>query len=267
MMRFLSVVCAAAVLCSSLFAAEEEALVNVKSEVLSKNVFRGQLRNEDPVVKSDISFQKGIFGLDVKAVNDLTDFNANSGEVSELGLDLYVKSMVYSNPAGKIINEITTFGGFELFTYPQSENNFPTKSTVEAYAGFDTMSKKLAAIHTKTTAHYDLDEANGWYIDSKVYRDFDVKKAAFHLGKQAFTTTATPEVGMGWGSPNYNKYYWDSEGSATTDWNAALKVICESKNFQFGPSITYTDLVGHDIQAAQEDSSNWIYGFMVGAKF
>ena len=266
-MRFLSVVIVAAVLCGSLYAAEGEALVNVKSEILSKNVFRGQLRNEDPVAATSIGFEKGIFGLEVKGVNDLTDFNGNSGEVSELGLDLYVKSMIYANPAGKIVNEITTFGGFELFTYPQSEDNFPTKSTVEAYVGLDTMSKKLGSIHTKTTAHYDLDKANGWYIDSAIYRPIDIKKATFKLGKQEFKTTATPEIGMGWGSQNYNKYYWDSEGSATTDWNAALKVICESKNFQFGPSITYTDLVGHDIQAAQEDSSNWIYGFMAGVKF
>jgi hypothetical protein len=265
-MRFLSVVIVAAALCGSLFAAEvqvSEPMVNVKSEVLSKNIFRGQLLNDDPVVASELGFEKGLFGFKVQAVNDLTDYNENSGEVTQLNLDLYVKSMVYANPAGKIVNEITTFGGFELFTYPQSDG----KNTVEAYAGFDTMSKKLAAVHTKTTVHYDLDEANGWYVDSKVYRDFDIKKAAFHLGKQEFKTTVTPEIGMGWGSENYNKYYWDSEGSATTNWDAALKVICESKNFQFGPSIQYVDLVGHDIQAAQEESSNWVYGFMAGVKF
>ena len=267
MMRFLSVVIVAAVLCGSVFAAEDqvaESMASLKTELLSNNVFRGKLLNDDPVVVSQLGFEKGLFGFNVKGVNDVTSYNDNAGDVSELDLNIYLKDMVYSNPAGKIVNEITVFGGFELFTYPGEEGG---ESTLEAYAGIDTMSKKLAAIHTKTVLHYDIDEADGAYLESSIYRTFDIKKAAFHIGKEAFNTSLTPEVGMGWGSASYNEYHWDSEGSATTDWDAALKLICESKNFQFGPSIAYTDLVGHEIQDDVDRSSNWTYGFMAGVKF
>jgi hypothetical protein len=213
---------------------------------------------------SELGFEKGLFGLRVTGVNDLTSYNDNAADVSELNLDLYVKDMVYSNPAGKIVNEITVFGGFELFTFPGEEGG---ESTLEAYVGVDTMSKKLAGIHTKTVLHYDIDEADGAYLESTMYRPIDIKAATFNLGKQEFKTTATPQIGMGWGSASYNKYYWDCEGSATTDWNAALKVICESKNFMFGPSVSYSDLVGHEIQDRQEDSSVFTYGLMAGVKF
>jgi len=272
-MRFLSVVCAAAVLCSSMYAAEvpavapapaDETMVSIKEEFLSNQVFRGKLLNEDPIMKSQVGVEKGLFGFNVTGYNDLTNIHDNTFDVSELDLNIYVKDEVYSNPAGKFVNEVTVFGGFELFTYPGDEGG---ESTLEAYAGIDTMSKKLAGVHTKTVLHYDIDEADGCYLESAMYRPIDIKKAAFNIGKQSFTTTATPEIGMGWGSASYNDYHWGSEGSATTDWDAALKVICESKNFMFGPSITYTDLVNPEIQDDVDQSSNWTYGFMAGIKF
>jgi len=262
-MRFISVLCALVFGVAAVAAAGDEQLVNIKGEVLSKNVFRGEVLNADPVAATTLGLNKGVFGLDIKMVNDLTSENDTCGDVTELDLDLHVSDTLIKNDAAKYVNELTVFGGVELFTYPESDKH----ATAEVYAGIDTMSNKLKGIHTKYVVHYDFDEADGFYLESVMYKPIAVP-FGFKVKSQEFKTTATPEIGMGYGSANYNKYHWDSEGAATTDWDAALKVICESKNVMFGPSIMYTDLVGHDIQDKQhEDSSNWVYGFMVGGKF
>lgn len=263
-MRFISVLVALMVL-SLGYAAEapDEQLVNVKSEVLSKNVFRGEVLSNDYVAATTLGLNKGLFGLDIKMVNDLTADNDNGGDVTELDLDLHISDTLIKNDAAKYVNELTLFGGVELFTYPELDKH----ATAEVYLGIDTVSNKLKGIHTKYVAHYDFDEADGFYLESVMYRPIAVP-FGFKVKSQEFKTTATPEFGMGYGSANYNKFHWESEGSDTTDWNAALKLICESKNVMFGPSVMYTDLVGTDMQdKGHENSSNWVYGFMVGGKF
>jgi hypothetical protein len=238
----------------------EETIVKVRTNVLSDYVVRGQTVNDSPVLQSEVEIERGIFDLRLWGNGDLTDRRDNAGEFTEFNLDFKVEKEVYSKPGSKWLTAASLFGGAIYYSYP----NIDAEATTELYAGVDMTS--TFGIHSRLTAYYDIDEADGAYLASDFYKVVPLP-VAFKLGSQDFKLSARPEVGYGWGSHDYNKYYFGVHDAVTTDWHAQLAVLAASDKYEFGPSIRYTDLVGDDIQDTQRDSSCWVYGFSFGFKF
>ena len=247
---------------ASVVVEDKAPIVTLRESVLSDYVFRGQLRNDDPISQTEVGINKGAFSLNFCGITDLTA-NASDNElnVTEFRIDAGLHKVVYSNAASKLLSSVELFGGAIYYSFPESKR----EATTEVYGGVDTTS--AFGIHTRTTAYYDIDEVGGGYLQTKVYRPINVP-VKFNVGKQSFKTTLYPEAALGWGSKDYDEYYWNDKNSAFTDVSVSVKLLFESKSFEFGPSVTYTDLIDSKVQAAQdEDSSKWIYGLLFGVKF
>ena len=261
-MRFLSVVIVAIVMACSCIAAEDVA-VKIDTEVLSKYVFRGQLASEEPVLQSTLSVQKGIFELKVFGNMDLDEngsqaHNDNTGEPTEYNIDFGFDKRVWSGNG--IVKGVNVLGGLVYFSYPNTDR----EATVETYIGTDT--EFVKGIHVKTQANIDLNEcAGGWYWQEEVYKDFRI--ADFGLFGKPCKLVAKPNLGMGGGSAEYNRYYWGLDEFITTDWYAGLAVVVESERFEFGPSVKYTDLVNDDLRDQTRDPEHVVFGFGAAVKF
>jgi hypothetical protein len=240
--------------------AQEDVVVEMKTAVLSDYVFRGQLRNDDPIAASEVSISKGIFDLDIRGNMDLTDITDNQQQFTEFQIDLGFEKQVYDNPGNKLLSAASIFGGLVYYSFPESDR----EATTELYAGVDVTT--AGGVHLKPTLFYDVDEVDGAYLDLAAYRPIDLPLKFKALG-QEFKTVLTPELGLGWGSSEYNEAYWGVQDSAFSDWHAALSLMIQSDKLEFGPSIRYTDLLEADIQDGQDDSANVIYGLSLGYKF
>ena len=260
MKRLLALFVLVAALCVPALSAGEELTVKVRTDVLSDYIFRGQVQNDSPVMQSEVKIERGIYSLRLWGNTDLTDRRESQLEFSEFNLDFKLEKAVYSNAKSKLLTAASLFGGVIYYSYPEINR----ESTTELYAGVDATS--LFDIHARVTVSYDVDEVDGGYVAADLYKKLALP-FSFNIGKSAFKVTARPEVGYGWGSNDYNRYYWGTRGSCLTDWHAGLAVMAESERFEFGPSVKYTDLIDGDIQDQQNKSSNIVYGFSLGMKF
>lgn len=238
----------------------EEVVVKVRETLLSDYVFRGQKRNDDPIAVSEVEVEKGIFGLRLMANSDLTDQNEHEFEFTEFRLDLGFKKQVYDNPANGLFSAASLFGGLIYYGFPEIDRD----ATTELYVGVDAAT--AFDVHAKATLFYDVDEADGLYLDYTLYREFAVPAKLNPFGDK-LPIKAVPEIGLGWGSPSYNDFYFAEDDSALTDWHAGLALKATKGNLEFGPFVKYTDILDGSLQDADDDSSNWIYGFTFGYKF
>ena len=259
MKKLLGILVLAAALCAPA-GAGEELTVKVRTDVLSDYVFRGKVLNDSPVMQSEVKIERDIYSLRLWGNADLTNRRDAETEFSEFNLDFKLEKAVYSNAKSKLLTAASLFGGVKYYSFPEIDQ----ESTTELYAGVDAAS--LFDIHARLTVSYDIDEVDGGYVAADLYKVVPIP-FDFKLGNQSFKVSARPELGYGWGSNDYNRAVWGTSGSCMTDWHAGLAVMAESERFEFGPSVKYTDLIDGDVQDAQNQSSNIVYGFSVGVKF
>jgi len=268
-MKFLLAVMAALVLACNVSAADKPApkaekqaddlMVSMKSEVLNKYVFRGQLVNDDPVTQSTVTIKKGMFELAFFGNMDLTDINEDSGDFTEMDVRLGIDKQIFSRANG-ILRSVDVLAGVEYFSFPNTDRD----STAEVYAGARvTLPYNIVS---ETVAHLDVDEASGGvYLSEEIKRDFKLTKVS--LFKRDFEVVATPKFGIGVGSAEYNENYWDVDEFCTSNLFAEIAVMLKNEKIEFGPSIRYVSVVGDDLRDEVVDNEHVVYGFSLGMKF
>ena len=261
-MKFMSALLIALVIVTSLYqsqAAEENLMVNMKTAVLSKHIFRGQERNKDIVSQSDVSIMRGGFHLDFRGLVDVENDNKNAGEMTEVNIDLGYESLLYKNARNKFMSEMSAVVGATHFAYPGVDKD----GTTEVYVGVK--GKTIWDLEPSLTWHYDVDEANGSYIALDVKKTICLGKVEI-FGKD-FIVNTTGFAGLGWASEDYNKYYWNVDESCFSNYYVAAEIKFITERFEFGPEIRYEALIDNDLRDVAKDDDHIIFGFSFGIKF
>ena len=262
-MRTLLSIVAAFLTCSFLFSAEETT-VKLRNEVLSKYVKRGVLRNEDPVVRSEMQAQHGIWGAGFWANFDMTDKNnSNAGDVSDFGISMKVEKTLINNEKGGILNSLTPYAGVEYLGYA-ADRPGNQENTSELFIGVKVGT--IFGLEHQVELRYDVDEVNGGYLSYDLSRPTKVAKVS--LFKRDFDVVLTPSAGVGAGSGDWCEYYLGRGELSVTDYHVGLSAALVSERFEFGPSVTYSSLIDEECrQNTKAENDNVVFGFSLAVKW
>lgn len=231
---------------------ESEVDFEVTADFFGKYLWRGQNLNDDPVFQTSFNVSYRNLTATIWGVIDLTNYNGNSGDFSEL--DYFID---YSDK----------LPGFEGIGYSvgAAYYSFPCtviKDTTEIYWGlnFDlTLSPSI-------TVYHDVDEAEGSYV---------VLAAGHSIEKFTELSPNMPvgmEIGasLGWGSASYNKYYWGTDQSKLNDLTFSVSFPVEIAGWSVAPSLNYVTLLSDDIRdtdAYGTDSDFFFVGVSLSKSF
>jgi hypothetical protein len=210
---------------------ESEVDFELKVDYLSKYIWRGQNLNEDPVFQSGFSASYRGLTAAIWGNIDLTNYNGNSGDFSELDYSLdYSGTLPGLEGVGYSV-------GAAYYTFPGTN----LKDTTELYGGlnFD------LPLSPSVMFYHDVDEADGTYISF----------AVGHSVEKIIELTPNIPVGMeiaaslGWGSGSYNNYYWGTDQSNLNDLTLSASFPIEIGGLTVAPSLGYVTLLSDDIRA------------------
>lgn len=217
-------------------ASELEATVEVA--LLSSDVWRGQVRNNDFVVQPQLTLSQYGVSLNIWGNYDLgKNMNGTSYDFSEIDF-----SVAYTLPLD--INEIAFDIGMIGYHFPANGTGATGKpSTTELFATATILSFKDYLIPS-VTMFGDIDEADGVYILFDVVAPYQVS--------DYFSVEAG--ISVGWGNTSYNDYYFG--GNQDAGWNdynfygnASYEIM---KNLTASVNLTYTMLEGGSIGNAAD---------------
>jgi hypothetical protein len=220
-------------------------------------MWRGVRVSNDPVVQSEVLIKKGIFEVNLFGNIDVTNENDNGGDFTEMDVTFGINKEILGG--GILLRQVNLLAGISSFNYPNTD----TDSTVELYAGFDITLPM--DIHSKTVANFDIDEVEGAYVSQDFFKDFNLVKFGL-LGRDC-TLVAKPDIGAGWGSQDYNEYYFNEDSHGISNWHAGLSLMVVNDRFEFGPSVSYTDLWNDNIRDNVADDENVTVGFSALYRF
>lgn len=231
--------------------------VDASAAYMSRYVWRGIMQVNDPVLQPSINVAKNGFTFNAWGSYNLTGKND------------------YGSPYGNGKNKFTeidltaeyafSFGDFSLplgviyYAFP----NTPYSSTTELYAGVT-----YNWLITPTLKVYqDIDAQHGEYVNFALAYAYDLPQ---------FTKDATWQLALGgnigWGSSDYNQFYWGANRTlhedAITDASVTVSVPVKIIDWiTIAPSYTQLWLVDDKIKdAAGYDSKNW-YGLTLTLSF
>jgi len=164
--------------------AGEKITLETSVDWVSHYVWRGMLFTDDPVLQPSVTVSMGALSLNVWGNVDVTDVNEVDNDDYRLQEIDYSLSYAMSPMEG-----IDLEAGFLWYTYSSWE------STGEVYGS---VTFPCVLLSPSLTAYYDVNEADGWYLNAGVKHSFAMtERLALILSG-----------GLGWGSNNYHEYYY-----------------------------------------------------------
>lgn len=249
----LSMICCGAFAAEVPNQAQEEPLVTMKSQVLSKFLDRSVLRNDDFVTTTDVRVEYKNFGLEINGVADLTNDNENINEVTDIDLQFD-----YTYHYNKLALQV----GLNYFIYP---NDKEEQSTVELFtkASYD-LGWGLVP-YTKIAC--DIDEAQGQYFEVGSDHVLDLTDKVKKLGPIE-SIKVLSHANIAYGTSDYNEYYFDHKDNGFQMVKVGTGVEFGVKKWTVAPTLEYYYMLDHTIDnAMDEDANGLIYGLQFGCKF
>ena len=233
---------------------DDAALVDIKTALFSKDVRRGLVWNEDPVVKTDARIEYKNFGLEFSGVLDLTDYHNEEADGSFVNLDVQLDYTFH------LPKKFDAQIGVISYNYPEIDLD----STAEvfgkiSYKGMNNLTPYIAS-------YVDVDEAEGVYSVLGVQYTYDLTgKSVFGKLKSAALQSV---LEVGYGSNNYHSYYVGVDDNSFANFKASLGLdLGLTKNVSLTPSIEYNYLMDGEVRDEVQDHSNFVYGLTLGVKF
>jgi len=249
----------AAVLAASVVNAQEgvngsDPQVTVEGALVSSQVWRGQVQNNDLVFQPQLTVAQYGVSLNIWANYDLgKNMNGIQNDVSEIDL-----SLAYSLPLN--INEMAIDVGIINYNFPgNGPGNTGDPSTTEIFAKATVLSWQDYVIPS-VTFFGDIDEADGTYILFDVVAPYQVSD---YLAVEA-------GFSAGWGNTSYNDYYFSPNGvgdqdEGWNDYNFYARGSYElAENLTVAASMQYTMLEGGALRSGAEDIYEDDNKFVVG---
>lgn len=199
--------------------------VSISADVglFSAYVWRGQVLNDRAVVQPSVTAAKGPFSLNVWG--NLNLVGDDQQDTTELDY-----TAAYTLPLNT--DDVTVDVGMIFYTFPGDGNT--AEETEELFV---TATLNNILLTPVASLYYDFDEAEGFYGNLAISQGVEISDAM------------SAEIGgsIGYGSQNYNKYYFgndDAEGSLN-DYNVYVSAdYALSEKLSVGALLQYTMLDG-----------------------
>jgi len=231
---------------------DEEDFFRFDASIVSRYVFRGMLINDDPVVQPQASFYLGPMSLSAWGNLDLSKENDSRGRFSEVR---YIADFAF-----EIAEALQIYAGGIYYTYPNDTfvPNFPSQprehDTWEAYAG----ATVDFFIRPSVTVFQDVKRANGTYVVGAAAFDLDLTDG---LALQLSSS-------VGWGSRDYNEYYFNVNEKAFTDAAVTASLPIQiGEVFVLTPFATFTTIMDTQLKDIYDRDDNIVYGLMASLAF
>ena len=201
---------------------EKQAGLEARGEVsvLSSYVWRGRVLNDENVVQPYLKVTKNGLGASVWGNFNLTDRITEKNEFSEMDVNLFytiasdgaeltlgIGEYLYPNWTVEVPDEPVEGAAVEEPVTTHTEN---VRGTREVYAKYSLPNAFLAPA---LEVYYDIDEAEGFYVNAMVEHEISVVKGKFFL---------IPGAWFGWADSDFNTYYYGVDKSTWNDGNAYL---------------------------------------------
>lgn len=235
MMKSKNVVILGVVMAMSTVLMAQELDFSVTADYFNKYLWRGQNYMNDGVIQPSVGVAYGNLSANIWGNYLLKDdaTGHNSDQFNEIN---YTVDYTDSVPG---VDILSYSGGIIVYDFP----NTTAPATTEIYAGLavDTL------LNPSVTLYQDVDQTDGLYISVGIGHGVAIPD--FGLGELSLDLGAS----LGWGSRNYNQYYWNSTtpgadpkvfGDSLQDLviSAALPIeLCDYATVT--PSISYVGLV------------------------
>lgn len=172
---------------------------NTTADVVSRYVWRGILQNPDASVQPGATATWQGLSLNVWGNYATSDWGANrKNNFSEVD---YTGSYNYVFKDLPMVKSLSLTGGFIWYAFP---NNPVCNNTKEFFA---TVALPDLWLTPSFSAYYDVDEADGWYLNAGLGHTFQlIDKVSLNLGASA-----------GWNDGNESQFYYGVDHSGFAD--------------------------------------------------
>jgi hypothetical protein len=229
-LKQISVTFGVAALAVTLVSAEEEVAFEATADFFSRYVWRGQNLVDDWVFQPGVSVSYAGFTAGIWGSLDLTDENGFEGDFTEVDY-----SLDYSGEVPGI--DLLGFSvGAIYYDFP----NTGVDGTTELYWGFSAD----VLLSPSLTVYHDVDEADGTYISASIGHSIE-NIAGLDSG---FPISLELGASIGWGSSQYNEFYWGITGSELNDLVLSASLPIEVAGWIIAPSVNYVRLLSGDIR-------------------
>jgi hypothetical protein len=222
---------------------DDEISVDFAADFAGKYIWRGQNLDDDPVFQPSIGASLGNFTASVWGNHELTNYNRNGGDMTEIDYALDYSDTVPGIDAL----------GFSIGVIHYEFHSQSVPDTTELY-----WSLALDAPPAPTfTAYHDVDEADGSYLTFGVSHTFE---RIVELGP-AIPIDLELGATLGWGSASYNDYYWTTDQSKLNDLVLSAGFPVELAGFTVTGFVNYVSLLSDDIRDtdAYDTASDYFY--------
>jgi len=201
-------------------------------DVYSAYAWRGMILSDDPVWQpgADVAYDTGDFGelgLGVWASLGIPD----NRQQNNLGL----AEVDYTGTWSKSFGPVACSLGYRLYAFEEA-HDFDMQEL------FATVAYENDIVTPTLAYYYDLDESDGSYVTLGLDRSFQVTDRV-EVGAG---------LGLGMGSSAYNRYYFESDHTTVTDFNARLfgKYFL-TDNVYIGATLGWSSLLDTTIRESQ----------------
>jgi uncharacterized protein (TIGR02001 family) len=202
--------------------------VSADMGLYSAYVWRGQVLNDNMVVQPSVTIANGPFSLNVWG-----NWNATDNAAQDTGEIDYTAA--YTLPFST--DDVTMDVGMIFYTFPGNGNSAPSTEEAFIQATFNNIILTPVA-----SLYYDFDEADGFYGNLAVSQGVEISDAM------------TAEIGgsVGFGTGNYNNYYFGRNRSAVNDYN-----IYASTEYALTEDLTLGALLQYSMLGGGVDNSGY----------
>ena len=211
--------------------------VNADIGLYSAYVWRGQVLNDNMVAQPSVTAAYGPLSLNVWG-----NWNATDNAAQDTGEIDYTAA--YTLPLNT--EAVTVDVGLIAYTFPGRGNGSAPTEEVFIKSTFNSIILTPVA-----SLYYDVHEVNGWYGNLALSQSVEISDAM------------TAEIGgsVGFGTGNYNNYYFGRNSSAVNDCNIYVSTeYALTEKLSVGALLQYTMLGGGVDNSGNYEANDLVWG-------
>lgn len=198
----------------------------VDIDFASQYIWRGLEYNRQAVVQPLIRLNDSGFEVEVRGNLDLTGSNENRGKFTEWNYRAGLAKRTQDTQVGLF---------YTYYDFPENSRSKTQELALELTLGFPA--------YLSTDLYWDFDRANGFYWKTSLGYIWEIG-----------ILSIIPEVGIGFATKNYQKYYFDVDQNSLLDADASLKLELEIvSGLSLMAEGLYYELVRSDLRDSQKD--------------
>lgn len=215
-------------------AATSPLAVEITLDAASAYLWRGAFLNDETVLQPSVDVSCGNLGATVWGNVNLTRQNPGEQRLDEVDLYFY-----YTLELGPLSVEAGQISYLPTDSVTGGETNHATHEVYVSVAFENDL------VTPSMSVYYDYDEVKGFYTSLALAREIEL----------ADSLTLTPGISAGYGSADFNSYYFDVDKSRMVDGTASVAIEWKpGDTYSYNASVTYTRILDGNIRDSVEEN-------------